>query len=132
MKRSFEDSVPTIQANHKGLNSYYRITLDNLDAALSFLTEEGARLSTITGKDARDHLEVLYHFAIWGELHTVIVELPYEKPDVPTITDHFIAALLYERELIGLLGINVLGIPDPRPLELPPKYTDPTPPLRRV
>jgi Ni,Fe-hydrogenase III component G len=114
------------------LNSYYRITLDNLDAALSFLTEEGARLSTITGKDARDHLEVLYHFAIWGELHTVIVELPYEKPDVPTITDHFIAALLYERELIGLLGINVLGIPDPRPLELPPKYTDPTPPLRRV
>ena len=75
---------------------------------------------------------MLYHFAIWGELHTVIVELPYEKPDVPTITNHFIAALLYERELIGLLGINVLGIPDPRPLELPPKYTDPTAPLRRV
>jgi Ni,Fe-hydrogenase III component G len=132
MKRSFEDSVPTIQADQKGLNSYYRITLDNLDAALSFLKEEGARLSTITGKDARDHLEVLYHFAIWGELHTVIVEFPYEKPDVPTITNHFNGALLYERELIGLLGINVLGIPDPRPLELPPKYTDPTPPLRRV
>lgn len=132
MKRSFEDVVPTIQADHKGLNSYYRVTLDNLDAGLSFLEEERARLSTITGKDARDHLEVLYHFAILGELHTVIVELPYEKPDVPTITNHFIAALLYERELIGLLGINVLGIPDPRPLELPPKYTDPTPPLRRV
>jgi len=132
MKRSFEDSVPTIQADQNGLNSYYRITLDHLDAALSFLKEEGARLSTITGKDARDHLEVLYHFAIWGELHNVIVELPYEKPDVPTITNHFNGALLYERELIGLLGINVLGIPDPRPLELPPKYTDPTPPLRRV
>jgi len=132
MKRSFEDAVQVIQANHKGLNSYYRITLDNLDAALLFLKDEGARLSTITGKDARDHLEVLYHFAILGELHTVIVEASYEKPDVPTITNHFPAALLYERELIGLLGFNVLGIPDPRPLELPPKYTDPTPPLRRV
>ena len=54
MKRSFEDAVPTIQANHKGLNSYYRITLDNLDAALSFLNEEGARLSTIPSKDARN------------------------------------------------------------------------------
>ena len=132
MKRSFEDFVPTTQADHNGLNWYYRITLDNLDAALAFLKEEGTRLSTITGKDARDHLEVLYHFALLGELHTVIVELPYDKPEVPTITNHFVAALLYERELIGLLGINVLGIPDPRPLELPPKYTDPTPPLRRV
>ena len=132
MKRSFEEAVPTIDSNHKGLNSYYRITLDNLDAALSFLKEGGARLGTITGKDARDHLEVLYHFAIWGELHTVIIDLPYDKPEVPTITEQFMAALLYERELIGLLGINVIGIPDPRPLELPPKYTDPTPPLRRV
>ena len=132
MKRSFEEAVPTVEANHKGLNWYYRITLDNLDAALSFLKEEGARLSTITGKDARDHLEVLYHFAIWGELHTIIIDLPYDRPEVPTITEQFVAALLYERELIGLLGINVIGIPDPRPLELPPKYTDPTPPLRRA
>ena len=132
MKRSFEGAVPTIEVDYKGLNSYYRITLDNLDAALSFLKEEGARLGTITGKDARDHLEVLYHFAIWGELHTIIVDLPYDKPDIPTITEQFEAALLYERELIGLLGINVIGIPDSRPLELPPKYTDPTPPLRRV
>ncbi|MGZ4953003.1 MAG: NADH-quinone oxidoreductase subunit C, partial [Halobacteriota archaeon] len=47
-------------------------------------------------------------------------------------TDYFDAAILYERELIGLLGINVVGIPDARPLELPPKYTDPIPPLRRA
>jgi Ni,Fe-hydrogenase III component G len=132
MKRSVEDAVPTIETSHKGLNSYYRIALDDLDGALALFKEEGARLSTITGKDTRDHLEVLYHFAIWGELHTVIVDLPYDKPDLPTITNRFVAALLYERELIGLLGINVIGIPDSRPLELPPKYTDPTAPLRRV
>jgi len=132
MNRSFEDAVPTIEVSHKGLNSYYHIALDDLDTALAFLNEEGARLSTITGKDARDHLEVLYHFAIWGEIHTIIVDLPYDKPDIPTITNRFVAALLYERELIGLLGINVTGIPDARPLELPPKYTDTTPPLRRV
>jgi Ni,Fe-hydrogenase III component G len=132
MNRSFEDVVPTIEASRKGLNSYYRIRLDDLEGALALLQEEGARLSTITGKDARDHLEVLYHFAIWGELHTVIIDLPYDQPDIPTITSHFANALLYERELIGLLAINVIGIPDARPLELPPKYTDPTAPLRRV
>jgi len=132
MKRLFENAVPTIEVSRKGLNSYYRISADDLEAALVFFQEEGARLGTITGKDTRDHLEILYHFAIWGELHTVIVDLSYDKPDIPTITGHFVNALLYERELIGLLGINVIGIPDARPLELPPKYTDPTAPLRRV
>lgn len=132
MNRSFEDAVPTIEVSRKGLNSYYRIRLDDLEVALVFMEGRGARLGTITGKDARDHLEILYHFAIWGELHTVIVDLPYDKPDIPTITNHFVNALLYERELIGLLGINVIGIPDARPLELPPKYTDPTAPLRRA
>ena len=132
MKRSLEDVVQVMESSHKGLNSYYRVALDNLDAALAFLKQEGARVATITGKDARDHLEVLYHFAASAELHTIIVEVPYDNPSVPTITNHFVAAVLYERELIGLLGINVIGIPDSRPLELPPKYTDPTPPLRRV
>jgi NADH-quinone oxidoreductase subunit C len=132
MKRSLEDAVRVIESSHKGLNSYYRVAPDDLDAALAFLKQEGARIATITGKDARDHLEVLYHFAVSAELHTVIVDLPYDAPSVPTITNHFVAAVLYERELIGLLGINVIGIPDSRPLELPPKYNDPTPPLRRV
>lgn len=119
MKRSLEDVVQVMESSHKGLNSYYRVALDNLDAALAFLKQEGARVATITGKDARDHLEVLYHFAVSAELHTVIVDLPYDAPSVPTITNHFVAAVLYERELIGLLGINVIGIPDSRPLELP-------------
>jgi len=132
MTRSLEDAVQVTDSSHKGLNSYYRIDLDDLDAALAFLKQEGARLATITGKDARDHLEVLYHFALKAQLHTIIVDLPYDEPNVPTITDRFVAALLYERELIGLLGISVIGIPDSRPLELPPKYSDPTPPLRRV
>jgi len=127
-----EDHINVTEAAHKGLNSYYRVALADLDAALSFLRQERARIGTITGKDARDHLEVLYHFALSGELHTVIVDLPSDAPDVPTITAQFEAAALYERELIGLLGINVIGIPDSRPLELPPKYDDPTPPLRRV
>jgi len=132
MNRSLQDAVPVLEFDHKSLNSYYRIALDDLDAALAFFREQGARISTITGKDARDRLEVLYHFAIWGEIHTLIISLPYDTPDVPTITNYFDAAILYERELIGLLGINVIGIPDSRPLELPPKYTDPVPPLRRI
>jgi len=132
MKRSLEDVVQVRESSRKGLNSYYRIALEDLGAALEFLEQEGARIATVTGKDARDHLEVLYHFAVSAELHTIIVDLSYDNPNVPTITDHFVAALLYERELIGLLGIDVVGIPDSRPLELPPKYSDPTPPLRRV
>ncbi len=132
MNKSLADVVPVGKLSQKGTNSYYRVALDDLDAALVFFKEEGARVCMISGLDARDHLEVLYHFAIWGDVHTLIISLPYDTPDIPTITGHFDAAILYERELIGLLGINVVGIPDARPLELPPKYSDPIPPLRRV
>ncbi len=132
MNKSLADAVPVIESSRKGTNSYYRIALDDLDAALVFFKEENARVCMISGLDARDHLEVLYHFAIWGDIHTLIVSLPYDTPDIPTITGYFDAAILYERELIGLLGVNVVDIPDSRPLELPPKYTDPIPPLRRV
>ncbi len=132
MSKSLVDAVPVIESSRKGTNSYYRIALDDLDAALVFFKGEGARVCMISGVDARDHLEVLYHLAMWGDIHTLVIWLPYDKPDVPTITGYFDAAILYERELIGLLGINVVGIPDSRPLELPPKYTDPVPPLRRV
>ncbi len=132
MNKSLADTVPVIEARQKGTNLYYRIALDDLEPALVFFKDEGARVCMISGMDARDHLEVFYHFAIWGTIHTLIVSLLYDKPDIPTITGYFDAALLYERELIGLLGINVVGIPDSRPLELPPKYTDPLPPLRRA
>ena len=132
MNRSLVDVVPVTASSQKGTNSYYRIAPDDLEGALAFFKEEGARICMISGLDARTHLEVLYHFAVWGNVHTLVISLPYDTPDVPTITDYFDAAILYERELIGLLGINVVGIPDARPLELPPKYTDPIPPLRRV
>jgi NADH-quinone oxidoreductase subunit C len=128
----FEDIVPVIESSHKGLNSYYYIAIDDLLQAAKFFLAEGARISTISGLDARDHLEVLYHFAIWGNIYTVIVKISYEKPEIPTITNYFEAAILYERELIGLFGIYVKGIPDSRPLEIPPKYTDRLPPLRRA
>ncbi len=131
MKR-FEEVVPVTESSHKGLNSYYYIAVDDLEKAAKFFLVEGARISTISGLDARDHLEVLYHFAIWGSIYTVIVKIPYEKPEIPTMTTYFEAAILYERELIGLFGIDVKGIPDPRPLEIPPKYTDKLPPLRRA
>ena len=128
----FEDIVPVIESSHKGLNSYYYIATDDLLRAAKFFLAEGARISTISGLDARDHLEVLYHFAIWGNIYTVIVKISYEKPEIPTITNYFEAAILYERELIGLFGIDVKGISDSRPLEIPPKYTDRLPPLRRA
>ena len=128
----FEDIVPVIESSHKGLNSYYYIAIDDLLRAAKFFLAEGARISTISGLDARNHLEVLYHFAIWGNIYTVIVKISYEKPEIPTITNYFEAAILYERELIGLFGIEVKGIPDSRPLEIPPKYTDRLPPLRRA
>jgi NADH-quinone oxidoreductase subunit C len=131
MKR-FEEIVPVIESSNKGLNSYYYIAIEDLEEAAKFFHTEGARISTISGLDARDHLEVLYHFAIWGNIYTVIVKIPYEKPEIPTITNYFEGAILYERELIGLLGINVKDIPDPRPLEIPPNYTDKLPPLRRA
>jgi len=75
-------------------------------------------LSTITGQDVGDDIELLYHF--WaGEGLTLRAALPKGREHIATITDRIIGASFYEREVAEMLGVVFEGHPDPRPLLLP-------------
>ncbi len=89
-------------------------------------------LSSLSGVDATEHLEVVYHISSTGtgQKLTVKVNLPTENPEVDTICDIYRAADWFEREICELYGINVKNHPDLRPLLLPEDW-DQGPPMRK-
>lgn len=86
-------------------------------------------LSTITGQDTGNEIELLYHFWGGGGL-TLRTSLPREKPHIATLTDLIPGAAFYEREVREMLGVTFDGFPIPRPLLLPDDW-DGEPPLRQ-
>jgi len=75
-------------------------------------------LSTITGQDTGDEIQLLYHF--WdGRGLTLRTSLPREKPHIATLTDLIPGAAFYEREVSEMLHVTFDGHPDPRALLLP-------------
>lgn len=85
-------------------------------------------LSTITGQDTGDTIELLYHF--WeGDGLTLRTRLPREAPRIATLTDIIPGAAFYEREIWEMLGVAFEGHPD-LSLFLLPEDWDGAPPLR--
>jgi NADH-quinone oxidoreductase subunit C len=89
-------------------------------------------LSSLSGVDAVEHLEVVYHISstVNKQKLTVKVKLPTEKPEIDTICDIYRAADWFEREICELYGINIKNHPDLRPLLLPEDW-DEGPPMRK-
>jgi Ni,Fe-hydrogenase III component G len=85
-------------------------------------------LSTITGQETEEGIELLYHF--WdGQGVTLRVPLPGDDPVIETLTDRIPGAAFYEREVAEMLGVTFQGHPDPSPLLLPEDWEE-GPPLR--
>ena len=102
---------------------------DCIHPAVQMLVErfDLRHLSTITGQDTSNEIELLYHF--WdGRGLTLRTSLPREKPHIATLTDLILGAAFYEREVSEMLGVTFDGHPDPRPLLLPDDW-DGEPPL---
>ncbi len=89
-------------------------------------------LSSLSGVDAGEHLEVVYHISSTSSKKnlTVKVKLPTENPEIDTICDIYRAADWFEREVWELYGINVKNHPDLRPLLLPEDWNE-GPPMRK-
>jgi len=67
---------------------------------------------TLTGTDDGDRLGVIYHVARPdGTLLNLKTAVPKADPKLETISERFPASVLYERELIDLLGFQVQGLP---------------------
>ncbi|MCC6146862.1 MAG: NADH-quinone oxidoreductase subunit C [Anaerolineaceae bacterium] len=97
-------------------------------------------LSFITGLDcpaaegaeaAGGKLEVLYHFAESAAVVTLRIRLPYDRAEVPSLCTLIPSVSIYERELMEMFGIQVIGTPDPRRLLLPDDWPDGVYPLRK-
>jgi len=88
-------------------------------------------LSTITGYDNGREIEILYHFVADGVSLTVRAAVPKDVNRIDTITPVVPAAVLYEREVMDLLGVTMVGHPDPRRLLLPEDWPEGDYPLRR-
>ena len=100
-------------------------------AMLALKTQDIQHIFTITGVDQGKSVEVIYHFDCRPALLNLKINLPKNELIIPTITDIFPGATLYERELMEMLGVKVEGHPDPRRLFLPDDWPDGEYPLRK-
>jgi len=111
-----------------------RAPADQVKTALQTLRDDlGYRhLIAISGLDTGSSLDVVYHLAARGGVVISIRSvLPREDPHIPTVTDIFPVANLYEREVHDLLGITFDGHPDPRRLLLYEGWPEGEYPLRK-
>ncbi len=100
-------------------------------AAVALLIEhfDLYHLSTITGQDTGDEIELLYHF--WDNSGlTLRTSLPRESPHIATLTDLVPGAAFYEREVSEMLGVVFDGHPNLHALLLPDDWES-EPPMRR-
>jgi membrane-bound hydrogenase subunit beta len=89
-------------------------------------------LVTITGADVGQEIELLYHFTHGGStVVTVGFKIPKDGPVVKTITDLVPGAVLYEREIHEMLGVDFEGHPNMMPLVLPEEWPAGVYPLRK-
>jgi NADH-quinone oxidoreductase subunit C len=102
-------------------NQYYLLLKDSKDnkEVVRFLFKDlGARMNIITGIDARDYIELLYHMSFdkAGILITVKALAYKPLPAIDSITDIIVAAKWIEREIYELYNIKFKGHPELIPL----------------
>lgn len=112
---------------------FVAVAPENLLEAMRFFKHDLGlyHLSTITGRDTGEKLESLYHLAMEGLELTVRSQADRANPKLPTITPVYPGAVFYEREVHDLVGIDIEGHPDLRPLVLPEDWPQGVYPLRK-
>lgn len=103
---------------------------DELHAKLGEVVKGEHRLCTITGLDNGEQIEVLYHFELPDRLLTLRVPLNKSVASIETITGLVPAAVLYEREIAEMLGVEIRNHPRPVKTFIAEDYQG-QPPLRK-
>jgi len=88
-------------------------------------------ISTITGIDLGETIEINYHFWCGKAEVTIRTNLSKSKPEIETITDIVPGASLYEREVHDLLGVKFANHPNLTRLLLPESWPENSYPLRK-
>ena len=105
-----------------------------LPAVQALISAHWGYLSAITGLDhgpEAGEMEVLYHFCSAAAIVTLRVRVPRGEPCVPSVCALIPYAILYERELMEMLGVTVTNIPNSERLFLPDDWPEGVYPLRK-
>jgi NADH:ubiquinone oxidoreductase subunit C len=111
--------------------------LDHLDPNSAVPTDPGPQLISYKAGPGANQiqregtLEVLYHFCRGACILTLRVSMPYSSPVLSSICDLVPTATLFERELMEMFGIKLLGTPNTDKLLLPDDWPDGVFPLRK-
>ena len=101
--------------------------LEHAHAALTF-----SHLCIITGLDEGSAFGLIYHLSrADGTLLNVRTALPAHRPVHPSVHGLYPTAVLYERELCDLFGIQITGLPAGERYPLPDDWPDGEYPLRK-
>jgi len=129
LKEAFPNSTVTI-----GTKGRFWVTLtpNELVDAVGVLREKFSiiQLAVIAGEDLRDAFQANYVFT--GHQVVVLqVRINHENPEVPSLAKIIPGAMVYERELKDLFGINPVGHPDLRRQAVPEDWPEGVYPLRK-
>ena len=126
-----KEAFPTVTLGSNG-RFWVALTPVELIPAVIALREKLSivQLAVIVGEDVRDAF--LGNYIFTGEKVVVLqVRIDHEKPEVPTLAELVPGAIVYERELKDLFGINPVGHPDIRRQALPEEWPEGVYPLRK-
>lgn len=112
---------------------FVQIPLAQVKEVIEYLKQKFdlTHITTITAIDAGEDIEILYHFFVNGVALSLRTFVPKVSPVIDTITSLIPGAILYEREIQDLLGLEVKDHPDPRRLILPEEWEEGVYPLRK-
>ncbi len=111
------------------LGAVLRLEAAALPEALAALAEAGFdQLVDLFGTDTGDAIEMTYHVRVLSRIEDLYLKahVPYDG-DLPSVWEVYPAALYPEREAAELLGMTLVGHPNPKRL----LTTEGVPPLLR-
>ena len=89
-------------------------------------------LCTITGLDFGGGYEFIYHISNDdGIVLNLKLKISKENPVITSVLPIYNGAAFYEKELCGILGIKVDGLPEGRQYPLPDKWPEGQYPMRK-
>ena len=86
------------------------ITVDQLRDKVRALREQGLRLVQISATRLPDEVELTYSFDLNDRLSNLRLLLPGEDSVLPSISEIFGCAILYENEIHDLFNVRVDGL----------------------
>lgn len=135
LKTRLGDLAREIRVDKSG-RAWVSVDLNNLKKVLILLREIGYdHLSTITGYDDGEKIQLFYHFVKFNDNESdevnVVTFTDRDDSMAPSIIDLYPSALVYEREVFDLLGVRFEGHKGLKRLLLPEDVPDDFHPLRK-